>query len=457
MINFFSRSKYIVTRTPDTMPANGGMIKNLCTLLKSVVSLYKNPTDAGVPYHSHATAGIKISGIRSYREAVPEMSTSFRSAAGVSKQIEAASPWFAQQIIGNFSARHAAPVFATPFADDIRNLQSQRMDAVDKLMRDENVGFLDRGAAIRQFTDLRMRMGMRDPSEKNFRESEKSLIALLASHLKPEAEPGKASGRGQPARAKALYRAAVVQSLNARPWKTVLARFDVIQNDRNVSYTSLQTPAAKMIFQGHNIFEKDYAGRGVASGSSKNTEHATNLWISEFHVSDPAGTAGPATEQALFRGVRHGICSPSGLKKGAERTTGAENRAREVVTAALYLDQDKLQRALQGEIVDLRISSTSLVTAADFPGISAEGAQFEDQRKAWETLGKQSPCMLQIRGADGNLQEVKVNLKVAAFNFGVNEAALNFKLGQSKSDLQNRQGLERLLGGNLHPGAAIGG
>ncbi len=230
-----------------------------------------------------------------------------------------------------------------------------------------------------------------------------------------------------------------------------------MQNDRNVGYTSRMTPAAQMKLGEHNIFAIDYAERGVSSGSSKNASHASNLWLSEFHVSNPAGTAGPATEQALFRGVRHGINSAYGLKPGAERTMGAENRAREVVTAALYLDRDKLHRALAGEMVDLRISSTSLVTAANFPGLSTEGGQFEDQRKAWETLSKQSPCALQIRDADGMLKDVRINLEIAVFNFGVNEAALNFKAGWGKSDKQNLQGLRQLLGDDLHPGAAIGG
>lgn len=434
-----SHIKLPVTLQPKITPATGGTIrKHLGALLKSVAShFYPWPTVPNISYCVFANDAARSSGLPTYRAA-------------------------------------AATGAGLPPVNDMLVLQTQRMNTVAQLLCNDKISFPDPGV-LKAFASLRLQMSTSTPASKDFKKCEKKLIALLAAYLAPE--PGKAAKglkassrvqqkqqqKQQYKRATVLYRAAVVRSLNEQPWNRIEHRFDVVQTNGTVSFISRLTPAGQMKLRGRNVFARDYAGQGVSSGSTKNTGHATNLWISEFHASTTgstaatAGAAKPAAEQTLFRGVRHGICSPYGLREGTARVEGALNRAREVVTAALFLEPDKLQRALDGQVVDLKISSTSLVTATNFRDVSTEGKQFDDQRRAFETLSSASPCLLQVRDGRGLLREVKVNLETAVFNFGVNEAALNFKAGWSKSDKQNLLALRLLLGADLQPGLAPGG
>ncbi len=204
----------------------------------------------------------------------------------------------------------------------------------------------------------------------------------------------------------------------------------------------------------HTIFENDYKGKGVCSADQKNTTHAANLWASEFSVT---GADGQST--LLFAGVRHGVNSPYLLAKGSdERKTGAENRAKEVVTAALFLgiNKDKLERALQGHTVQLHLTSTSLLAPQDILG-SKEGSQLVDQRAAWEVLSSQKPLELSVPDKNGKFTTVNINLNVAAFNFAVNERGLKLGFGIETSDKHNQQGLRMLLGDDFLSKAEPGG
>lgn len=354
--------------------------------------------------------------------------------------------------------------------NDMLLLQTQRMDTVERLLNNDKISFPDPGAH-KALASLRLQMSTLTPTGKDFKKCEKKLIALLDAYLVPE-PPLPTTGQGLPSRvqpqtqrkrAKVLYREAVVQTLNGMPWNKIERRFDLAQKNGHVTYTSRMTPAGQMKLGKQSIFAQDYAGQGVSSGSNKDTMHAANLWISEFHAGKPADVAAvtdttdAAVEQLLFRGIRHAICSAYGLKNETARAESALNRTREVVTAALFLDPDKLQRALRGHVVDLKISSTSLVTATNFLSIATEGRQFDEQREAFRKLSSASPCVLQVSDDRGILREVRVNLKIAAFNFGVNEMAVIFKAGWGKSDRCNLQGLQRLLGENLKPGQVPGG
>lgn len=63
-----------------------------------------------------------------------------------------------------------------------------------------------------------------------------------------------------------------------------------------------------------------YNDKGIASSSSQETAHATNLWLSEFCALGEKGAA-----QRLFTGIRHGILSPFGLAKNSDaRYFGAQ-------------------------------------------------------------------------------------------------------------------------------------
>ncbi|MES2741359.1 MAG: inositol phosphate phosphatase SopB [Pseudomonadota bacterium] len=346
-----------------------------------------------------------------------------------------------------FCGRPAEP---DPGLADMVRLRQQRMDSVELLLANAPQSFADPAATKLAFADLRRELESIEPDQKSFKKCEKTLIDMLAGQLACSTPAGKMPRQEAKLRvqlATKLYREGVTAQLNQQPWHTIERHLNLPSAQGPTRYASTLTPAAQMKLGEHNIFETDYHGQGVACGSTKSTNHATNLWLSEFHAADG---------QPLFRGVRHGICSPYGLKNKTARQSGALNRAREVATAALFLDQHKLERALQGETVALQLSSTSLVTAVNIAG-ETEGRQFGEQLKAWHTLGAQQPCVLPIRDGNGVLRQVKVKLEVAAFNFGVNEAALNLKVGWGDADKQNKQALHTLLGDELHPGGIEGG
>ena len=273
--------------------------------------------------------------------------------------------------------------------------------------------------------------------KKLFKALEKDLISMIADAAKI---PGKkANSNALMASAKKLYRNAIVVMLNEAPWHTI--RRSCIYG--GITYTSTLTPAGQLKLSDKSIFKSDYNDKGVASGSTTNITHATNLYISEF-----------GADGLLYKGVRHGICSPYGLKDGSpERVQGARERVREVVTAALlvHLGKDGLANALrQGKPVNLNLSSISLVTPFNFRG-QTEGTQIADQMAAWEHLGKNQPLTLEVSNEHGELTQLQVNLKVAAFNMGVNEVALKFGLagfkpGAQTSDNFNSKAMHTLLG-----------
>jgi phosphatidylinositol-4,5-bisphosphate 4-phosphatase len=236
------------------------------------------------------------------------------------------------------------------------------------------------------------------------------------------------------------------RALNDKPWTTI----DTVFTCRERLFQSRIVPAAQLKLGEQNIFAKSYNGKGVCSGSSANTEHATNLWTSEVNAIRPHGQVQP-----LFKGVRHGTLSPYGLKNAKARLEGAKNRAREVVTAALMLRPDILNAALNNDSVPLHLTSTSLLTAVNL-GSWTEKNMLNDQIDAWRSLSS-APLDLQVRNAQGQLQTIKVDLKVAAFNFGVNEMALKLGLGNHYSDQFNAEGLRQLLGPDMDPESEPGG
>jgi phosphatidylinositol-4,5-bisphosphate 4-phosphatase len=161
-------------------------------------------------------------------------------------------------------------------------------------------------------------------------------------------------------------------------------------------------------------------------------------------------------ENTLFSGIRHGVLSPIGVKNPQDRHIGAVNRAKEVVSAALFSKPALLKRALSGEVVPLRLVSTSLLTPTGLFG--KENIMLRDQIQAWQTLNQSgSPLTLDIKDARGNLRQVKIAFEVAPFNFGVNELSLKFGLGNKTSDSYNLPALQQLLGKDLKPGSEPGG
>ncbi|MBS9443980.1 type III secretion system effector inositol phosphate phosphatase [Photorhabdus heterorhabditis] len=268
----------------------------------------------------------------------------------------------------------------------------------------------------------------------------KNLINLIANQLRKIGISHKEAMK----EAKFAFSEASKQHLNHKKWATLETQFE--HGGRMYHCTSI--PAAQMKLGTEDIFPTSYQDYGVCSKSTQETIHSVNMWVSDIRVKNENGQ-----EQTLFKGLRHGVLSPFTLEKGTiERLDGAKARASEVVTAALFTKTDLLQQALKGETVELQLVSTSLLTA-----FQQESDMLHDQIEAWKALCAEKPLTLSIRTEDGHMQNVKVKLNVAAFNFGVNELALKLPLGHNQADKCNVTALHQLLGNDLHPMAEPGG
>ncbi len=330
--------------------------------------------------------------------------------------------------------------------EQLQQLYQHRLDAVTTLLGQQMSPF--QRTIYRDFENLKNKMHQQMIGKKQFKHFEKDLTNLLAAHLPRCGSAGKIK-----AQAKSLYKKAVVDFINQQEWKMLHRRFHY----NNHFYHSRLTPAGQIKLGEKDIFKITYDNKGISSGTSTCKDHATNLWLSEFIASDVDHLQDKDRETVLFKGIRHGILSPYGLRGKHERAAGALHRAREVVTAALFLQPEKLQHALKtGACVNLRLTSTSLVTAFNF-GHQTEGKQIAEQLAAWKTLSQEKPCHLEVRDEDGVLKKIRVDLDIVAFNFGVNEAALKFNMGWTQSDTHNLEGLHGLLGDDLTPAGKEGG
>lgn len=274
---------------------------------------------------------------------------------------------------------------------------------------------------------------------------ESYVIDLITSHVKKINNLSSSKAKSLAAH---IYKQEYLKYLNESPlWMTLTNTF--IHN--GCEYISMQRPAAEMKYGNRDIFRHSYEGKGVNCWDDTNMDHATNLWCSTFSVKTPDGQ-----KKDLFSGIRHGVLSPYNLSDPFARKLGAENRAKEVLSAALYSKPELLERALKGETVPLRLVSTSLLTPVSF--IGKEKSALKEQMHAWQQLKNQhQPIKLAIRVGKNQTREVKVTFDICAFNFGVNEAALKLGLGTSFSDHYNEPALKQLLGDNLNPSAEPGG
>jgi phosphatidylinositol-4,5-bisphosphate 4-phosphatase len=227
--------------------------------------------------------------------------------------------------------------------------------------------------------------------------------------------------------------------LNNQQWETINKSF----SDGDNIFHSQLTPACEMKLGEQDIFAKSYDNKGISSKSSTETNHVPNLWASRYWVKRGTHLCN------LFRGLRHGVLSPYGVKDQTARREGALARAKELVTAALYEQKDKLEQAIKGQTVDLQLTSTSLLTPIDILGCT-EKTQLQDQLRAWEQLNNEKPLALEIKDPQGKPVWINVNVEIAAFNFGVNQLALGrFKIGHKMSDKINTVALKTLLGDDL--------
>ncbi|WP_171923641.1 type III secretion system effector inositol phosphate phosphatase [Salmonella bongori] len=274
------------------------------------------------------------------------------------------------------------------------------------------------------------------------KELKKNLIALIATRYQQNGLPAQEAHQV----AVAAFREAQVQYLNNQPWQTIKNTL----THNGYHYTNTQCPAADMKIGAQDIFPNAYQGKGVCSSDTTNTQHATNLWMSTLSVNENG------KDKTLFCGIRHGVLSPYHVKDPILRQVGAENRAREVLTAALFSQPTLLTKALQDEVVSLRLVSVGLLTTSTIVG--NEDAMVQDQMRAWQSLTQPGNVIhLNLRNKEGKLQTVKIKPEIAAFNTGVNELTLKLGLGHQASDNYNIGALHQLLGHDLRPEAPPGG
>ena len=163
---------------------------------------------------------------------------------------------------------------------------------------------------------------------------------------------------------------------------------------------------------------------------------------------DLGGGGTEPLSQARVRQVRKHCAAirASGVRAAnsaiAIREASCEQRAKESAAAALVADRSKLRRALEGDTVNLRLFSLSLITRDDY-------TKWCDQRVAFAELDQQGSVELQVRDPDveGAARKVVANVGVRQFVVWVGAEARNPWV----RDLADQE-LVRLLGAQHAPG-----
>ena len=251
------------------------------------------------------------------------------------------------------------------------------------------------------------------------------------------------------------FKEAANQVRNERPWEPIEKQLNYAVDGISHRVQSTITPAGAMA----DRFAEPYPanGNGVCCSDRMQYTHVPNLARTE--LTDASGAT-------LFSALRHGVLdaydiSVATLRKLPEqelttmvadlldgsdetvkairtddsaaenlasdmRTAASTKMAEELAVAALVSDPDKLQAALDGEVVDLNLSSISLLTPdrVRTGPKSNEREMLRRQTEALQSLGGEQKN-LRVRDASGELRTVVVNCKVRTFNFGVNEGAVS--------------------------------
>ena len=305
----------------------------------------------------------------------------------------------------------------------------------------------------------------------------------------------------------ALSKRGHAQAINNKDWGEIQRQ--VGGQSGEVGYTSTITPAGNVA---HTRFEHTYPTSGIGCQDRLQGAHVCNLAQTQIATEDG---------RVLFEGLRHGVLDPYDVNvknlrslTNAEaqqlisqtvwpemrlnenetleaaatrmqnmgdkelgrlaqniRDRGAGNMARELASAAIVAKPELLQRALEGEEVELPLSSISLLTPNYiFRGAKNEKEMLARQTDAMRALENNGEAItLKLRNDKGELQDVRVRVKVRNFNFGVNAGALGKLHGipMDKPGLSRLAGwgfaarindpaLEKLLGSSREPHPSIG-
>ena len=269
---------------------------------------------------------------------------------------------------------------------------------------------------------------------------------------------------------KRLFHNARNQAINDQPWEEVTNRIRTSmpnEPNRGVAVDSRIVPGKAFATR----FAENYPSNGINCSDRTQYKHVPNL--AQTTLTNRSG-------EVLFSGFRHGVLDaydidaeylaslpddalrtmigdllardvpvdgsreafvedrlaqirsdPRAAQRAAETMRGQASRemASEMAVAALVADPEKLRDALDGETVDVALSSISVLTPDSLRNLagsvrSDERTMLNHQTEALGQLAARNPVELRVRDDDGSLRTVNVNVQLRQFNFGVNAGAV---------------------------------
>ena len=123
--------------------------------------------------------------------------------------------------------------------------------------------------------------------------------------------------------------------------------------------------------------------------------------------------------------------------------------------AGLESRADLKAQALEGNVVELPIVSTALLSPGKLVGPATNDAKFlKEQNDAWRNAcDNEGICTITIKDDDGNDKIIRVKPKVIKFNFGINFLShtvlgrmVSLGGGWGKSDSMIKEGIKELIG-----------
>ena len=292
---------------------------------------------------------------------------------------------------------------------------------------------------------------------------------MLREFIQLRLDEAQAARSGKPD-LKRLLRSARNQVINGQPWGAVTHRIRTSMPeapDRSVTVESRIVPGKAFVAR----LAEDYPSNGINCSDRTQYKHVPNL--AQTTLTNNSG-------EVLFSGFRHGVLDsydidaehlaslpdaalrtmigdllaqeapgdgsreafverqlalirsdPKAAQRAAQamRAQASGRMASEMAAAALVADPGKLQAALEGETVDVALSSISLLTPDSLRNLagsarSDERTMLNHQTEAFRQLAEGNPVELRVRDDDGALRTVQVNVQLRQFNFGVNAGAV---------------------------------
>lgn len=165
----------------------------------------------------------------------------------------------------------------------------------------------------------------------------------------------------------------------------------------------------------YNVFGRIFGIKGISS-TNRQEGHLINGWESNLFVEG----------KKIFQSLRHAITSDKYEKDPTIREANSKKAAEELLKAALLQEiasQDLTLQKASTQGIKLNLTSLSLVSPdwvrGNIPGQDDERRMLSDQVSALKSFQRDQPTEFELDG-----WKIPVNVKVNAFNFGVNAGAL---------------------------------